>query len=237
MINPETPESLSSDQFHYSELFNNIINIEPDILIVDLLWFPLYYFINRLPCKKIFLSRQVSDSFFTIPLKTGSLNFNPSQYDKIISIEPFHSCIKMEPINPIIFRNRNEILEKQPALKQLGLNNDKPACLLAYNGHPGDFQNVKKTYSYLEDENYQMVYTTNYDVGIFPVVDYFNAFDLIICGGGYNAFWETVYFNKEAIIVPTHARFEDPQIRIDIGQDFTFEENGADQLVRVILNL
>ena len=143
----------------------------------------------------------------------------------------------MESINPIVFRNRNEIMDRQTALETLGLNGDKPVCLLAYNGHPWDFQNVKKTYSYLEDEGYQMVYTTNYDGGIFPVVDYFNAFNLIICGAGYNAFWETVYFNKEAIIVPTHARFEDPQIRIKTGQDFTFKENGADQLVDIILNL
>ncbi len=82
-----------------------------------------------------------------------------------------------------------------------------------------------------------MVYSTNYDGGIFPVVDYFNAFDLIICGAGYNAYWETVYLNKEAIIVPTHARFEDPQIRMAIGQDFQFEENGADQLVEIMISL
>ncbi len=82
-----------------------------------------------------------------------------------------------------------------------------------------------------------MVYSTNYSGGIFPVVDYFNAVDLLICGGGYNAFWEAKYFEKEAIIVPTYARFEDPQIRISIGQDFTFKENGADQLVGIIMEL
>lgn len=77
----------------------------------------------------------------------------------------------------------------------------------------------------------------NYSGCIFPVVDYFNAVDLLICGGGYNAFWEAKYFEKEAIIVPTHAKFEDPQVRISRGQDFAFEENGADQLVDLMLSL
>lgn len=237
LIEPEHEKQLSSKEFESSELYRAIIRINPDILIVDLLWFPLYHFINKLPGKKIFLSRQVSDNFFSISLEDIPIKFNPQQYDKIISIEPFISCIEMEPVNPIIFRNKNEIMNRDKALKKLGIDDEKPVCLLAYNGHPGDFQNVKKTYSYLEGEDYQMVYTTNYDGGIFPVVDYFNAFDLIICGGGYNAFWETVYFNKEAIIVPTHARFEDPQIRMAIGQDFQFEGNGADQLVDIIMNL
>lgn len=233
----ESAEQLSNENFKASDIYKTIIELQPDILLVDLNWFPLFNFIDELKCKKIFLSRQVSDSFFTIPLKENPLQFNPEQYDKIISIEPFYSCIEMEPINPIILRNKNEILDKQTALKKLGLSEDKPTCLLAYNGHPGDFQKVKKTYSYLEDEDYQMVYSTNYNGGIFPVVDYFNAFDLIICGAGYNAFWETVYFNKKAIIVPTHTKFEDQQKRIDECMGITFEENGADQLVDIILNL
>ena len=143
----------------------------------------------------------------------------------------------MEQVNPIILHNRDEIMSKEVVLKKLGLADDKPVCLLAYNGHPGDFVNVQKTYSYLEDEGYRMVYSTNYSGGIFPVVDYFNAVDLLICGGGYNAFWEAKYFEKDAIIVPTHARFEDPQVRISIGQDFAFKENGADQLADIIMKL
>jgi len=70
-------------------------------------------------------------------------------------------------------------------------------CLIAYNGHPGDFERVEKEYSYLEREGYSIVATTNYrENGIFPVIDYFNAFDLIVCGASYNAFWEVIYFKK-----------------------------------------
>lgn len=236
-IQPETEKQLGSGACRNSQMFRTIAGINPDVLLVDLLWFPIFHFINDLSCKKVFLSRQVSDRFFSIPLSTGTLNFNPDDYDRIIAIEPFDSCIDMEFINPIIFRNRAEILGKEEALHKLGLNRGKPVCLLAYNGHPGDYKRVKNLYSYLGDEGYQMVYTSNYKGGIFPVVDYFNAFDFIVCGAGYNAFWETVYFDKEAIIIPTNARFEDPGVRIDRGADFTFDGNGADQLVDIMMNM
>ena len=115
LISPESEKQLGSKVFETSELYRTIVEINPDIIIVDLLWFPIFHFISKLPGKKIFLSRLVADNFFTIPLEDEPLQFNPQQYDKIISIEPFTSCIEMEPINPIIFRNRDEIMDKQTA--------------------------------------------------------------------------------------------------------------------------
>lgn len=236
-ISGESEQVLDEVNYQDSILYKTISSLNPDILLVDLLWFTLYSFIDKFSCKKIFLSRQVSYKFFTVPLKTGSLQFNPNQYDKIFATEPFTSCIEMESINPIILRNRDEILDKNEALKKLGLNADKPVCLLAHNGKSGEYEDIIKTYSYLEDEGYRMVYSTNYKDGLFPAVDYFNAFDLIITGGGYNSFWEAQYFEKEALFIPVPRQFEDQRKRIDECSGMTFEENGADQLVDIILNL
>jgi hypothetical protein len=82
-----------------------------------------------------------------------------------------------------------------------------------------------------------MVYSTNYRGGLFPAVDYFNAFDLVVCGASYNAFWETVYFDKEAIYVPVTARFVDSERLIREYRNYRFEENGADQLVAILREL
>ncbi len=92
-------------------------------------------------------------------------------------------------------------------------------------------------YSYLEDEGWKMVYSTNYQGGLFPAVDYFNAFEMLICGAGYNAFWEAVYFQKEAIFVPQQRRFENQAWRVAECQDYQFTRNGADELVEMILGL
>jgi len=234
----EPAEKYSLNNYKHSELYKTIVEYKPDILVVDLLWFTLHNFIRGLDCKKIFLCRQVHDRFFTISSPDGALSFHPDAYDTCLAIEPFTPKIKMKQINPLIIRNHNEILSRTSALQELGLadSGDKKVCLFAFNGKPHEFAEIKKMYSYLEDEGYIMVYSTNYQGGLFPTVDYFNAFDLIICGGGYNSFWEAVYFNKDALFVPVKRRFEDQGWRISNCRDYSFTENGADQLVRIIMD-
>ena len=63
------------------------------------------------------------------------------------------------------------------------------------------------------------------------------SFDLVVCGAGYNAFWEIIYFNKEAAFEPVPRRFEDQYRRVRECQEHYFDENGADQLVDLILGL
>jgi hypothetical protein len=228
----------SARNFSSSVLYKTLNDLQPDILLVDLLWFPFRHFISELHCKKIFLFRQVDDNFFSLQHPEGSISLNQKSYDAVIAIEPFNSIIQMTSINPIIIRNRGEIKSKDEARKNLKIPDESGKCgLLYFNGNPGDFEKVKNAYSYLEKEGYQMVYSTNYNDGIFPVADYFNAFDMIICGAGYNSYWEAVYFNKETIFIPTFARFESGERRITECQEYYFEENGADQLVDIIMGM
>ncbi len=236
-IPPEDEDQLSPKNYRNSELFKTMTALAPDILLIDLLWFKLYYFVHELHCKKIFLCHQVFDRFFTIPLEGGAISIRPQDYDLLLAVEPFSCSIPMRQINPIILRNRDEILPREKALELLQLDGSKPVSLFAFNAHPGDFERYKKKYNYLEDADYQMIYTTNYKGGIFPIVDYFNASDLIVCGAGYNSFWEVIYLNKEAIFVPTRAIFESGERRIEECQEYSFNENGADQLVDIIMNL
>ncbi len=235
-IQVENETQLSKNNYRSSLLYKTLIELKPDVLIVDHTWFNLYNFLKELQCTKIYLSTQVFDEFFSIPLENETLVFNSDDYDFVFSIEPFKCSIKMIHLNPFILRNKNEILSRKDAFLKLRLTPDKKNCLFAFNGHPGDFERIRKMYSYLEDVGFDMFYTTNYKGGIFPIVDYFNAFDMVICGAGYNAFWEAVYFKKEAILVPVPTMFESQQRRIDECIDYQFEENGADQLVDIILD-
>jgi len=233
----EGEKELSRENFSSSFLYKALAELEPEILLVDLSWYMIQRFIEELPCKKVLLSMQVSDAFFNVPLPSGRLTFDPGMYDHVLKTEPFDSSIISEQINPIIIRNKEEILSREEAMAQLQVRGDKPVCLFAFNGTPGEFERTKKMYSYLEEEGYDMIYTTNYRGGLFPAVDYFNAVDLLICGAGYNAFWEAVYFEKETIFVPMRRRFEDQRRRVEECLEYQFEENGADQLVDIIYNL
>jgi hypothetical protein len=232
-IPPEKLEDLSKEKYSTSNIFKAIGELKPDILLVDLIWFPLHNFMEELPCKKVFLCRQVNDVFFSIPTPKGALGFNPTHYDELLKIEPFESSIKMKQIEPIIIRNKDEIYPRKEAMLRLGLKANRKVCCIAYSGYPGDFERVKKDYSYLEDE-YEVIYTSTYHDGIFPIADYFNAIDFLVCGAGYNAFWEARYFDKQGIFVPIKASFETGERRISECADYSFTENGADQLVRML---
>lgn len=235
----EDEHTLSPESYRRSELFNAITDFKPDLILVDLSWFMLQAFIDELSCKKIFLCRQIDVQTFHIFLDGRTIVFDPSSYDIIVKTEPWDAPFEAKEVNPLIIRNQNEIFSRAESLRKLGLAGVKPVCLFAFNGNPGDYKRIGKTYSYLEDEGYDLVCTTNYNgegrVDLFPVVDYFNAVDLLICGAGYNAFWEAVYFQKEAVFVPIPTRFEDQYRRIEESCDHQFDENGADQLVDIML--
>jgi hypothetical protein len=233
-IPAETEEKLTPDTFHSSTLYRTLTSLKPDILLIDLLWFPLYHFIHELPGKKIFLWQQMDERFFSIALPSGTIVYNPELYNLVVAIEPFDCSGPERQVNPLILRNRDEILPRKQALEELGLQDTEQNCLLAYNGPPGDFERVQKKYAYLSGQGYKMVATTNYRGGIFPIVDYFNAFDLILCGASYNSFWEAIFFNKKAIFIPTQTRFVDVDRLIKEYRDYQFDENGADQLVDII---
>jgi hypothetical protein len=238
IIPSEDSKALSRERFHSSELYCAIRDFDPDVMLVDLYWFPIHFFLDELKCKKLLICRQIEDRFFKIRLPNQTLVLNPSQYDLIIKTEPFESGISMRSINPLVIRNRDEILSRERALELLGVDGEGPICLIAYNGVEGEFETIKSKYSHMKDTGYRMIYSTNYSGrGFFPIVDYYNAVDFIIAGAGYNQFWEIIYFDKEAVFIPQSRKFESQEKRIRECQEYYFEENGADQLVDIIMNM
>ncbi len=82
-----------------------------------------------------------------------------------------------------------------------------------------------------------MIETGTYHGGIFPTVDYFNAFDLLVGGVGYNLVWEANFFGKKAIFEVLEVNFSDQALRLKTAETFRFDVNGADQLVEIITGL
>ena len=233
----ENELQLSQSNYQKSIVFATLTGLKPDILLVDHMWFTLFNFITDLPCMKIYLATNTLGSFFEIQLKEETMRFNSSHYDRIIAIEPYPCPITNDHIEPIIIRNHNEILSREEACRRLMLDPGKKHCLFSLNLEENKSRELRTTYSYLEEEGYSFFHTSLFSGGIFPIADYFNAFDLVICGGGYNAFWEAVYFKKEAVFIPVPTRFDYQQWRIDNCQEYKFKRNGADELVEMILNL
>jgi hypothetical protein len=233
----ETAQQTDSRHYENSAIYAHLMRLAPDLLIVDLLWVPLHSFLDEIRCKKIFLARQVSPDFFVFNDPGVSLRFNPQQYDRVLAIEPYDCPVTEEHINPIVIRNRHEVLPAEVAIDRLKLDPAKKHCLFSFNRPPEVCDKTRAEYASLADEGYEVFSTTLHADGVFPVVDYFNAFDLVICGGGYNAFWEAVYFKKKAVFIPTKARYENAWWRIETCRNYKFERNGADELAEIIESL
>jgi len=230
--------ALGPDRYRSSALYKAITDYAPDVLVVDLFWFPLDPFIRDLPCKKVILIRQVDPRFFSMRLPDRELAFRPEDYDLIVKTEPaFELPFPTTEIDPIIIRNRDEIMTAGEARADLGLVSDDHACLFAFNGNSDEGAKAWKSFSYLEEEGWKVIRSGNREGGLFPAADWFNAFDMLVCGAGYSAFWEARYFGKEASFVPYPRRFEDQSRRIALCADYVPEANGADTLVGMILRL
>src|SRR3990172_2090390 len=235
-VHIENEKDLSLKNYQKTILFKTLKRLSPDILLVNHQWFMLHHFINELKCKKLYLSDQAYDSHFRIPLAEGEMVFDSGQYDRVIAIEPFDSAVPMEQINPLIIRNRDEILSKNDALKRLGLDGSKKIALYSFSLSPETYEKFLGKYAYLDNE-YEVIRTSTFGRNLFPAVDYFNAFDLIVCGAGYNQVWEAVYFQKKTIFEPLQVNFSDQSVRIKTSKIFHFDINGAEQLVDIIMNM
>lgn len=233
-LGPETFESLSEERFRTSNTFSTLQDLAADILIVNLAWFTTHRIVQDLPGRSVLLLRQVAEEFFGYVHNDRLVELDPSVYGQVVAIEPWPLPFPALQIDPIVMRNADELLPRASAAAALGLDPNQPTALIATNGKPGEYEELCDTYSYLEDQ-YQLYCSSNHYGGVFPIVDYFNAFDFIVCSAGYNAFWEAVYLEKPAVFVPNPRRFEDQSWRIKQCQEYRFSGNGADQLVRRLL--
>jgi len=201
-LEPESFDSLSAERFRGSATYQTLSRIAADILIVDLAWFTTHRMVAELPGTSLLLLRQASADFFSYCHNGTATELDPSAYDLVLKIEPCSLPCETVGIDPIIMRQPHELLTRARAAAALGLDPDRPAALIATNGKPGEFEELKQTYSYLDDD-YQLFCSSNHHGGVFPIVDYFSAFDFVVCSGGHNAFWEAVYFGKETVFVPS----------------------------------
>ena len=233
----ENENELSRHNYKSSILYKTIKKLKPDLLIVNHQWFMLYDFINELQCKKIYLSDLVYDSFFKITLPERVISFRKDDYDRVFAIEPFKSSLEMEMINPLIVKNLDEILPKNKALQLLGLKGNKKIILFASGAYDVDFNKYKVDYDFLDDNKYEIIHGSMKTLDYFPLVDLYNAFDIIIGFAGYNQVWEAVYFGKKAFFKTASKRNSDQAIRIKESKNFSFKENGADTLVDIIMSL
>ena len=223
-----------------TDLYMFLKNLDIDILIVYGIWIPLFPILDDFSFKKIILFRQYEDWWFNLTTKKyGKLEFDPTQYDCTISIEPNFIREGWLSINPDIIRNKDEIKDKEAARKALGAEAGRKVCIVAHNGKEGELGGLEtKIGDFKQNREYQVIVTSNRNKrSLFPLADYYNGIDLIIGGAGFNLFYETRYFGIDARFFPQKRKNEDQLWRVKTNSNYTFHQNGADQLVEIMRNL
>jgi hypothetical protein len=212
--------------------------LRPDLVVVDGVWVLFYPIFNDFPFKKILLIRHVPNKWLSVPLPNGrDIQINPGDYDLAFNVEPNFYIPGFIDLNPLIVKNHDEIYTRQRARQLLEVPEGKKLCVVAHNGLKGELDKLlKKTRDISPD--YHLYTTTNRKgEGLFPLADYANAIDLLIGSVGYSLFYESIYFNIPARYKIFTRDKEDVRWRLKTNSNYTFTENGADQIIKRIADI
>ncbi len=228
------PEKLFRDD-RGTELYRAIESVAPDVIIVFSIWLPLYGILDDFRAQKIFLISQMGEPWFHVPLSAwDTLHFEPGQYDKCFSIEPGFVVDGCENINPVVIRNRDEIFSPARARALLDVPDGQKLAVVSQNGYLGELEKLLSEHRESLDEYKVLLSTNRRKKGLFPLVDYAGAIDLLISGAGYCTFYEARYFGIRSKFLSFGRNAEDTSWRIEHNGDFTFRTNGADQIAGYI---
>lgn len=130
-------------------------------------------------------------------------------------------------VDPIVFLDQSELLDRRSAAAALGLDPDRRTALVTL-GQGGEVNRaVARTLRALVAEpNLQVAalqssIATGIDVpdqvvhldATFPMSRYFNAFDMAVSAAGYNAFHELIAFGVPSLLVPMERNTDDQHAR------------------------
>ena len=226
-----------------TRLARELSHLDPDLLIVYQSWLPIFPLLSELRCPTVLLMHQVEDRFLHAPVGPDRvIDFDPDLFDLVVNTEPGFSLSGSVRVEPVVQRNADEILPRASARAELLrlLHDgppppvDQPIAMIATNGLEGELDTIRTEHD-IDLSDYLVLSSTNRDGGgIYPLIDYANAIDFLVAGAGYNAFYESRYFQIPSHFVPFVRNAEDQAWRVRTNRHYRFTENGADQLTHMI---
>jgi hypothetical protein len=218
-----------------TDLYHTLEQLNPDLIIVDGVWVLFFPILNDFTFKQILLIRHVPKKWLSVPLPNGQvIEINPGDYDLAFNVEPNFYIPGFLDVNPLIVKNHDEIYTREKALHLLEVPEGKKLCVIAHNGFKGEFEKLLKKTKDVPSDYHIYITTNRNEKGLFPLADYANAIDLLIGGVGYSLFYESIYFNIPAQFKIFPRDREDVRWRLKTNSNYTFIENGADQIVQKI---
>ena len=222
-----------------TDLYSAIRMAAPDVLIISMIWLPLFPVLHELPGYKVFIARKSFDRWWRIESPSGKrLSFDPDQYDAIFNVEPNYDLPWAETTEPLVIRNPDELVPREEARAALGAEDGRRLCVVAQNGYAGELDSILAQ-RVADPGEYRIVPLQNTSEGknIFPLAAYAKGIDFLVGGAGYNLFYEARYFDIPSHMIPFERNGDDQFWRVETNGDYSFSENGADQIARRIVDM
>jgi hypothetical protein len=210
-----------------SVLATAIYSYAPDLVIVDLFWAPLRHVLPELRCEAWLLLRKHPRWWFS---GTPRRRFVSSQFARIIAIEPFRSEHASEMIDPIVVCNPEECHDATGLRQLICATDAEPLVIAICGGRPEEMARLvdgRDCYQWnLFDPN-----------APFPAAEWLPGADAVLCGAGYNSFWEAAWlgYARRAIFVPFARSVDSQEWRLATCLGRRVTSNGADVLAHWIM--
>ncbi len=212
-----------------SDLARALLAFAPDLVVVDLFWAPLRWVLPHLAAEAWLLVRTCPAPWLSSRL---GMPFAPEQYARIVAIEPIEHPEIGETIDPLVIANPEECRPPTALRERFGVPLEEPLQVVLHAGLPGELARLAPPG--------EPAHTLTLDLHgadpLFPACEWLGGADRIVCGAGYNSFWEAHWlgYAPRTRFVPFARSIDDQAARIERFSGHRPRENGADVLARWI---
>jgi hypothetical protein len=227
-----------------SALARRLAAFAPDLLLVDMFWAPLYWVLPALQraggCAAWLLVRTCPPHWLAGP---PGMPFTPGPYERILAIEPgVETGLDLsrlgrarldETIDPIVVANPGEHRPAGALRERLGLAAGDELVAIVHAGARGELPALHEAAAAASPA----VLNLFDPAAPFPAAEWLGGADRVVCGGGYNAFWEARWlgYAERTTFVPFRRTIDDQARRLTACRDIVPRANGADELARRIV--
>ena len=231
----ETDAALRHPQLaQTSDLGRRLAAFRPDLLLVDLFWAPLHWLLPALGCEAWLLLRTCPAAWLIGP---PAMSFDAGRFARLLAIEPFArgaTAPALDSVEPVVIANPDECLPAGALRERVGAGSAEELVAVVHAGQ-------RRELDLLLDEAAAGGGTLHvfdlHDGGApFPIATWLGGAGRIVCGAGYNAYWEARWlgFAARTRFVPFPRSIDDQGARLAAGAAYTMRANGADTLARLI---
>jgi hypothetical protein len=213
-----------------TEVARALAAFAPDLLLVDMFWGPLRHILPLAGCECWLLVRTCPRTWFRGPRDTP---FEPSQFRRMVAIEPFRHALLRERIDPVVVCNPDECRPPDALRERLGHAREVPLVVVTHAGLRGELEKIEEAAAGEPLARFDLFGPD----APFPIAEWLSGADRVHSGAGYNSFWEARWLGYAARtrFTPFARKIDDQTWRLATCRGYAMQENGADALASWIL--